>query len=368
MEEYYCEEGGRDVLGGGLKALLEKILNIFSNMEKKKPSDCKICSIPCEERAIKCDLCKWWIHAECEKMTVFSLNFFTKYDDYVWFCKSCRLDFRKKNNGDDPIQTNAETMENSLHYVEFKNQIKAMEENMQSLQSSISCKFKLFEENLFKSMEKQKDVLSEKVVNMGQTWSSVVSKNINKTIENNQVITSINKNLKSVKSNIDSNKDREDENKARKGKECNVCVFNIPEGTEENDEDNYKMDINKLKQVFEGKVIIKAEDLKTAYRIGMKKSDVTSPRPFILKFNNLSKRKEVLGLRNLFYKQDQEEEGNRVFVHPDRTKKEVEEHRLLVNELKQRKADGEENIGIRNGKIIKFGNPFRDRPQFSWGA
>ena len=71
---------------------------------------------------------------------------------------------------------------------------------------------------------------------MGQTWSTVVSKNINKTIENNQVITSINKNLKSVKSNIDSNKDREDENKARKGKECNVCVFNIREGTEENDE------------------------------------------------------------------------------------------------------------------------------------
>ena len=200
-------------------------------------------------------------------------------------------------------------------------------------------------------------MLSERVVNMGQTWSTVVSKNISKTIENNQVITSINKNLKSVKSNIDSNKDREDENKARKGKECNVCVFNIPEGTEENDEDNYKKDINKLKQVVEGKVIIKAEDLKTAYRIGTKKSDA-SPRPFILKFNNLSKHKEVLALRNLFYKQD-EEEGNRVFVHPDRTKKEVEEHRLLVNELKQRKEDGEENIGIRNGKIIKFGNPFR---------
>ena len=136
---------------------------------------------------------------------------------------------------------------------------------------------------------------------MGQSWSSVVSKNIKKTIENNQVITAINKNLKSVKTNIDNNKEKEDESKARKGKECNVCIFNIPEDYGECEETNYKNDILKLKQIFEGKVVIKPEDTKTAYRIGVKKEDTTKPRPFILKFNSLTKRKEVLALRNLFF-------------------------------------------------------------------
>lgn len=340
-------------------------------MEKDKVlSDCKVCSKPCKEKAIKCDMCKWWVHAECEKMTTVSYNFFTKHDDYVWLCKKCRSVFRKRYSGDDPTQTNFETAESSADYLEFKNQIKTMEDNIHTLQSSISNKFKQLEENLSKSMEKQKDVLSEKVVDMGQSWSNVVSKNIKKTIENNQVITSINKNLKSVKSNIDSNKDREDESKARKMKENNVCVFNIPEMSGEDDISNYEKDIGKLRKVFKGKVAIKAEDIKTARRVGIKKQDAANPRPFIMVFNNPSKRKEVLALRNLCYKEnegDEEEIGSRVFVHPDRTKKEVEAHKLLVNEMKKRREEGEENLGIRNGKIVKFGNPFRNRPQFNWG-
>ena len=52
---------------------------------------------------------------------------------------------------------------------------------------------------------------------------------------------------------------------------------------------------------------------------------------------------------------------------PDRTKKEIEEQRQLVKELKERRDNGEENIGIRNGKVIQFGNPFRNSPQFCWG-
>ncbi len=334
---------------------------------KDQSSDCKVCSKPCKEKAIKCDMCQWWIHAECEKMTSASYSFFTKHDDYVWLCKDCRAEFRKKYNGNGPTEASE-----SMHdFQEFKSQIKMMEDNIHTLQSTISSKFKQFEENMYKSMEKQKNALSEKVVDIGQSWSSVVSKNIKKTIENNQVITSINKNLKSVKSNIDFNKDRENENKIRKEKESNVCIFNIPETESgENDQDSYNKDIAKLRQLFEGKVEIKAEDIVGVRRIGVKKTDAIYPRPFIIKFRNLSKRKEVLALRNLFFKvnKNEEEAGNRVFVHPDRTKKEVEEHRLLVNELKKRREDGEENIGIKNGKIIKFGNPFRERPQFNWGA
>ena len=215
---------------------------------KLKSSDCKVCSKSCEEQAIKCDLCKWWIHAQCEEMTIASFNFFTKHDDYVWLCKSCRLNFRQAYDRDEPDRINGKNGNNSEEYLELKNQMKTMEENIKSLQNGITNKLKHIEENLLKSMEKQKDVLNDKVVNMSQSWSSVVSKNIKKTIENNQVITAINNNLKSVKSNIDSSKDREEEIKARKGKECNIVVFNIPECLDGDDEENCKAEESKIKQ------------------------------------------------------------------------------------------------------------------------
>ncbi len=155
------------------------------------------------------------------------------------------------------------------------------------------------------------------------------------------------------------------EDKARKGKEFNVCVFNVPEEEGEDNESNYQNDIKKLKKVFDGKVCIKADDVKVVYRIGTKKPD--AKRPFIMKFNSMTKRQEVLTLRNLFCKNKNDEDGDRVFVQPDRTRKEVEERKVLVSELRLRRKNGEEGIGIRNGKIIKFGNPFQGRPQFAWG-
>ena len=55
-----------------------------------------------------------------------------------------------------------------------------------------------------------------------------------------------------------------------------------------------------------------------------------------------------------------------IYISPDRTKKQQEEHRQLVLQLKKRKADGETNIGIRNGRIVSL-QPFRRNPQLYWG-
>ena len=54
-----------------------------------------------------------------------------------------------------------------------------------------------------------------------------------------------------------------------------------------------------------------------------------------------------------------------IFVHPDRTKQEQEEHRELVKTLKERKGNGESNLHIKDGKIVKY-QPFREATQFCW--
>ena len=59
--------------------------------------------------------------------------------------------------------------------------------------------------------------------------------------------------------------------------------------------------------------------------------------------------------------------GNIKFTsHQTEAKKEQAEHKKLVQELKRRKANGEDGLVIRNGKITEW-LPFRPNPQNFWG-
>ena len=66
-----------------------------------------------------------------------------------------------------------------------------------------------------------------------------------------------------------------------------------------------------------------------------------------MKFSTIQKRSETLKLKRLLYKEGDQDFN--IFIHPDRTPKELERYRALVKELKDRKLKGETNIPIING-------------------
>jgi hypothetical protein len=100
------------------------------------------------------------------------------------------------------------------------------------------------------------------------------------------------------------------------------------------------------------------------YRIGIK--DVSNTRPIIIRFSRTDKRNEVLRNRVLPFKKGGKD--IQVALAPDRTRQEREEHKQLLAELKKRKTDEEnENLVIRNGKIVSR-RPFRYKPQIFWGC
>lgn len=74
------------------------------------------------------------------------------------------------------------------------------------------------------------------------------------------------------------------------------------------------------------------------------------PRPLILTVDNFEKKLEIL---ENAYKLSHTTEWKNVFIAPDRTPKEREEHKKLREELKRRQHEGEEGIIIRKGKIVK---------------
>ena len=76
------------------------------------------------------------------------------------------------------------------------------------------------------------------------------------------------------------------------------------------------------------------------------------PRPIKMVLESEESKEKVLrGAKNL--KNRQEGGLNRVFLHQDLTPKEREARKILVTELKERTANGERDLMIVDGKIVK---------------
>ncbi len=224
--------------------------------------------------------------------------------------------------------------------------------------------------NVVKKVSKKMDILLKdfkKSSNSQKTslksYADAVSQNLSNSTATSDALLSLNKQLKSVETNISNKFEMESEQAAKDRKALNVCIFNVPESVATNPEEKYKDDIQKFKEIVSGKINIEKEDVKAFYRIGLPSS--SKCRPIILKTSNKDWRNNLLKLRNLVYKSNEDE--IRIFINPDRTKKEQESYRKLLSELKQRQANGEQNIGIRNSHIV-FILPFRPNPQTFWGS
>lgn len=137
----------------------------------------------------------------------------------------------------------------------------------------------------------------------------------------------------------------------------------MPESKQTDSKEAYQDDLRNLQKVFENRIVIKKEDLKAVYRKGNLAD--SKPRRIVIKFSSFEKKLEILRLRNLIFKTD-ENEVIKISLAPERTYKEQLEHQKLVLELKERRNSGEENLLIRNGKIVKY-TPFRGDPQSYWG-
>lgn len=301
-----------------------------------------------------------------------------------------------------------ETIENKLNDIE-KNVTQEVKTNIEVMEISLTNK-----------LENQEKAVQEKI----KSYANTVSKNIDENEITKKEISSINLNFKELKTDVTKKLNEDKENKIKARKEMNVCLYRVPESKNTNAEISLKDDIKILKKIFENKIVLEEDDIKAVYRIGEKETNKT--RPIIMKFNNQEKRLELLKLRALKYiesnedietrKEETETEDNNkcqsgqvlqkpdgiseetngevnnncnkekndektgeksdktsipkekityIFVHPDRTKQEQEEHRELVKTLKERKGNGESNLHIKDGKIVKY-QPFREATQFCW--
>ena len=145
--------------------------------------------------------------------------------------------------------------------------------------------------------------------------------------------------------------------------------FNIPESKSLDTDESFKHDIDKLKLITDGKVKLESSDIKSIFRAGPKIESKT--RPIIIRLTSFEKKIEILKLRGLTY-ETKDAAGKTVttpiYTSPDRTKKQQDENKKLVAQLKEARDKDKDNkytIDHKSKKVVLL-EPFLQRSQSYW--
>jgi len=107
-----------------------------------------------------------------------------------------------------------------------------------------------------------------------------------------------------------------------------------------------KADMPKIKELF-NTVFGLDVNLSRVSCLGRKNESKT--RPLLITVDDVVARSTFLSHSRKLHNFDQ---YKNVYLAPDRTKMEREKHQKLVNELKHRKSNGEQNLTIHSGVIV----------------
>lgn len=202
----------------------------------------------------------------------------------------------------------------------------------------------------------------ESIQQSNTSYANVVTQNLSKQSEAEEVMVKLTKNVESLTNNVVSERTEKSEAHFKKVKKDNIVVFKMPEADESSPIDAYKTDFSNILKVIDPNNQFDKEDIVDLYRIPCNQT----PRPICIKFKSNELKYQVLKMQDLKIVVNGTE--HRIFTAPDRTKKEQEQHRKLVSERNERRKKGESNLIIRGGKIVEGDNrPFRFKPHEYWG-
>lgn len=222
------------------------------------------------------------------------------------------------------------------------------------------------EQHLTKHMEGLEQKMSEKLASLEKALQSSATGSIKvveerlKTIEKKpEVVEATQQRLESkldqlrdsiTVQGIQNSRDRAEEIEIDKRKK-NVIIHGMGESTSVSSAERVDDDMALLAAMFQEANVsgVKVEEV---VRLGKKPDNSHNPRP--LKVTLDSEEGKVRLLRNAKNLRDKQEGGwSKVFIHQDLTPRQREARKPLVAELKERKANGEKDLLIYNGKVVK---------------
>jgi len=331
-------------------------------------ASCTKCGIIISDdtKALQCDHCvaDKWMCAQC-------LNLPGEMYDHLlsdpncplrWFCNECEKKTAVDNTAEfgvwmskmDVMFDKMDQILNRINYVENQLDQKAdvlvvnrIEDRLHKIETHVQQKTHEMDQRTADKWEGHLSLMQQRLQSVEREVQEVQTA---KKLENTRVMDYVEK---AISTRTQDSAEEEAEKNKRK---TNAIVHGLPESSAEDSVDRESDDLGLVSTMLHA---IKCDDVEVnqVVRLG-KRPDSTSSaeplksRPLKLVFKTEDQRSQVLkSAKNL----SREEEGvwKGVFIHADLTMKEREVRRKLVSEMKLRKEQGETDLIIAQGKIVK---------------
>ena len=287
------------------------------NEDTEESFTCAKCSKSVEQ-VLQCEYCLKWYCCACENVPNGMMTALIEYKSIHWFCSEC-----------EPTTLAKLSIYNSKPS-EVANQSGVANgcETVDTIINGITEPLKMMMEKMVKSIIESFESLrgSLQYAQVGISMDTdVTTKDVRPP---------------AVK---DTNTRVIDEYMDRERRKCNVIVHNMAEETPSQDHD-------RVGSLFESEFDIPKSSITSMVRLGRSSGD----RARLLQVT-LDKEQHKHSIMKMATKLRKSQRWNTIYVTPDLTFKEREVNKALRDELKRRKANGEQNLIIKRGRIISKG-------------
>ena len=291
------------------------------------------------DQSLMCDCCNLYYHIRCVGVSDEKLKILDDADTH-WYCSICNIAAGK-------LKAQVTVLE--ANYLELKSDLDTVTTNLQ-VQTD---KLKQVEDNFTKDLTAKFSNLQSQIDELKKDTSEPEMNNLSSPKLDVPKIRSL------ITDEIKEFKRDDEELKLQEKKKNNLIFFKVPEKVFETNDELLIDDFNKLKQACEP-IEIQEKDISQLFRIGKKTTEKT--RPIVVTFKDEELRMKVLKKSRDMELKTEDGEIIKLSVSTDKTPKQRETERKLREEIAQRKAQGEQNLVIRNEKIV----PFRQSAQRTW--
>lgn len=311
-------------------------------MDREDNSDnCGVCKKKVGERSksILCEMCNRWYHAACERIENDLFTVLKKYKDELWFCHECKPEIRSCIQKLKYLEKQNNETQSRLKVLENK-----WQESMSELDKHVDHKIAKLEEKLVQNTKELPIESAEKD-----------TQSLMQRVEENAVEKTTQRIIKELE-------DKEDFNRRKK----NVVLYNIPESKKENAYDRMNDDLNKCHDVFRTSLRLKDTDyeIENTIRLGQLQQNGTM-RPTLVVLRDVKQKWRIMtNAKNMKY--ETHAGKKKVGISLDLNKEQREKNKKLRDELLNRRRNGEEDITIKNGEIVKIETDHRSQAEAQW--
>lgn len=303
--------------------------------DKDRCIDCGKDVLSSQQR-LKCDICGFWYHASCEKVADEMYALLCKFDNepsLQWLCGRC-------------VALNRGIMKMMATMQEHQ---QSLEEKMNDLAKNTEMKIDALSELLNESLTNREKTSQITVVDTQKHVDDKFDELINTVKQqkiDGQYVQEVVEGAVTTKLHEDL-EEREERNRRR----TSVIIHGLQESSSDDEDVRQSEDeehmIGLLHEIKCDNVSING-----IVRLGKRAEDLSvKPRPMkVIVASEEQKIKVLKQAKNL--KSKKEGGFDKVFIHQDLTPKQRQERKVLVDELKRRKDQGEENLILVNGRIV----------------